>query len=715
MVTAALPYANGPLHVGHLSGAYLPADIYTRFRRQLGQDVVFVCGSDEHGAAITMRAIKEGTTPQNIIDKYHLQFEKTFAAMGISFDQYHRTSSPLHHETSQEFFRTLYDKGAFIEKTQEQYFDEEAGQFLADRYIMGTCPKCDFPEAYGDQCENCGSSLSTTELIDPISKLSGAKPILKETTHWYLSLDKNEEWLKDFILEGKDDDQDHHVVKNWKNHVLGQCKSWLEEGLQPRAMTRDLDWGVDVPQEIKGAAGKKLYVWLDAPIGYISATKAWALENKASLELGEEEWKKYWQDNETALVHFIGKDNIVFHCIIFPSILKEMGDYILPENVPANQFMNLEGDKISTSRNWAIWVHEFVEEMPEYIDVLRYYLSKNMPEQRDSEFTWQSFQEANNNDLVNNLANFVQRVFVLTNKYFDGVLPEIDEDTMIAGPEYSDETSFVDNELLRLFDMMADVRGHMTKYEFRAALKIILEISTCGNQILQNNEPWKKVESDPEQVKAVLFICMQIVYALAHLIEPFMPKKSAELKAMLNLEQEMNIEEIMFSLAEGKFLLSSGHKIGKPKHLFQRLDDAFVEKQKEKLAGMERKPMEKNGSAVSDQKIADIKSDIDFDTFASIDLRTGVILTAEKVKKADKLLKLTVDIGSEQRTVVSGIAQHYTPEDIIGQQVVLVANLAPKRLRGVDSHGMVLMSEDTSGKLHFVQPSTAVENGSEVR
>ncbi|HHH53292.1 MAG TPA: methionine--tRNA ligase, partial [Bacteroidetes bacterium] len=528
LITSALPYANGPLHIGHLSGAYLSADIYVRFLRLMDKDVVFVCGSDENGAAITMRAKKEGISPQQIIDKYHNQFIEAFEKTEISFDVYHRTSSDLHKETAQEFFKDLYDKGVFEEIESEQYYDKKADQFLADRYIKGTCPKCGYEEAYGDQCEKCGSSLSPTELINPISTLTGEKPILKETKHWYLPLNKDESWLKQYIVEGELDGKEHHDPSEWKNHVIGQCKSWLDGGLQPRAMTRDLDWGVDVPHEIPDSEGKKLYVWMDAPIGYISATKYWA-------QTTGNDWEPYWKDSETALIHFIGKDNIVFHCIIFPAILKSKGNYNLPVNVPANQFMNLEGDKISTSKNWAVWVNDYIADFPNNIDELRYNLTRNMPEHKDSEFTWKNFQETNNTELVNNLGNFVNRVIVLTNKYYNGIVPEFDQDSMFNGVWDQDFGGFHETELLALHDELQEMNARLRKFDFRGALKILMDISAKGNQLLQFNEPWKLIKEDPEKVKAFMNLSLQIVTTISIAVRPFMPLTSDKLRKILNL------------------------------------------------------------------------------------------------------------------------------------------------------------------------------------
>lgn len=707
-VTSALPYANGPLHIGHLAGAYLSADVFVRFMRLTGKDVLFVCGSDEHGAAITLRAAKEGTTPQAIVDKYHEQFQSTFKEMGVSFDIYHRTSSELHHETSQDFFKFLFEKGEFTVQESDQYFDIAANQFLADRYIKGTCPKCGYEEAYGDQCEQCGSSLSPTELINPKSTVSGAVPELRKTTHWYLPLDKYETWLREWITTGKLDGVELHDVDSWKNHVLGQCKSWLDGGLMPRSMTRDLDWGVDVPQDIEGAEGKKLYVWMDAPIGYISATKQWAKDNN-------KDWKDYWQKEDTSLVHFIGKDNIVFHCLIFPAILKAHGDYILPTNVPANQFMNLEGRKISTSKNWAVWVHEYVEDFKDQQDELRYCMIRNMPEQKDSEFTWKGFQENNNNELVNNLANFINRVVVLTNKYYDGKVPAFDENLDLVGPVDLDEASYHDSECLRLFDELDILCSYIRKYDFRGALNKMMEISTIGNQILQNNEPWKKIKVDEEAVKVVMNLALQYVAAFSVVCRPFLPFTSDKLRVLLNLDpikEEGELNDLLMTLAEGDLLIPAGHQIGKPVHLFSRIDDETIQKQVDKLHATDVKEVLVANGAVSTEPL---KSEIAFDDFTKLDIRTATILEAEKVKKADKLLKIKLDLGFEQRTVVSGIAAHYAPEDIIGKQVSLLANLAPRKIKGVESQGMILMAENSEGVLCFVNPDTDFEKGATIR
>jgi len=707
LVTSALPYANGPLHIGHLAGAYLSADIYVRFLRMMEKDVLYVCGSDEHGAAITIRAQKDGVTPKEIVDRYHQEFQSAFSRIGLSFDMYHRTSANLHHETSQDFFRTLNDKGEFVQEEKEQYFDPKAKQFLADRYIKGTCPKCGFEEAYGDQCENCGSSLSPTELINPKSTLSDAEPVLKKTTHWYLQLDKYEAWLKEWIETGKLDGVELHSPEDWKNHVLGQCRSWLDGGLQRRSMTRDLDWGVDVPQEVEGSEGKKLYVWMDAPIGYISATKQWAIDNN-------KDWEPYWKDEDTALVHFIGKDNIVFHCLIFPAILKAHGEFILPVNVPANQFVNLEGRKISTSKNWAVWVNEYLDDLPGKEDELRYYMIKNMPETKDSEFTWKGFQDAVNNELVNNLANFVNRVVVLTNKYYDGKVPAFDESLMIQVPDEDEMPGFHDSELLELHDLCQQCAEHIRTFDFRSALKVVMEVSSRGNQILQFNEPWKMIKEDEETVKVVMNVALQYVKAISIISLPFLPFTSAKLSKLLN-ENEVDpangFLKMLDMLCEDEVLLEAGHIIGKPDHIFTRLSDELIESQVQKL-----KDSEKKTEVISVSKVvAPIKETISFDDFMKMDIRTATIKSAEKVKKADKLLKLIVDLGFEERTVVSGIAEFYKPEDLPGREVSMLVNLAPRKIKGIESNGMILMAEDNEGTLSFVSPGEKWQNGSIVR
>ncbi len=702
LVTSALPYANGPLHIGHLAGAYLPADAYVRFLRLSDKDVVYVCGSDEHGAAISIKAMKESVTPKEVVDKYHKIIGQTFASMGISFDIYHRTSETIHHETSQDFFRVLYQKGLFTELVNDQYYDEEAGRFLADRFIMGTCPKCGYSDAYGDQCEQCGSTLSPSDLLHPRSTLSGSTPVLKQTRHWYLPLQDHEEWLRAYIEHGTLDGEEHHMVEDWKRHVVGQCKSWLDAGLQPRAMSRDLDWGVDVPAEIEGSRGKKIYVWMDAPIGYISATKAWAAEHGKN-------WEDYWKNKDTALVHFIGKDNIVFHCLIFPAILKAYGGYVLPENVPANQFVNLEGQKVSTSRGWAVWIHEYLQAFPGRQDELRYYSYKIMPEQKDSDFTWKGFQEAVNNELVNNLANFVHRVMVLTNKYYNGVVPDFDESVAINGPQESGLPSWHDSELLDLFDSLHEYRTHIKDFDFRGALKVLMEISTTGNQLLQNNEPWKFYKTDPDTVRVVMNLCLQYVYALGVACRPFLPFTSDKVMTMLampTLREHGELVDLMDALAEGKHLMQSGLQLGQPLHLFTRIGDHEIQQQIDKLL---------QGSAPEPAAVARVKDEADFDDFTKLDLRTGMITSAEPVAKANKLLKLTVDLGFEQRTVVSGIADSFDPATIIGQDVVLVANLKPRKIKGVESQGMILMAEDGNGKLGFVSPPKGWTKGEVVR
>ncbi len=703
LVTSALPYANGPLHIGHLAGAYLSADVYVRFMRLMGKDIVFIGGSDEHGAAITIKALKEGTTPQEIVDKYHALFVDTFQKIGISFDHYHRTSAQLHHETSQDIFRVLYNKGEFVEKTSEQYFDEEAQQFLADRYIKGTCPKCGHPEAYGDQCENCGTSLSPTELINPFSVLSGTQPVLKSTKHWYLPLDKYEDWLRDWLENGEIDGKFTHYPEDWKNHVLGQCKSWLDGGLQPRAMTRDLDWGVDVPHDIPGHEGKKLYVWMDAPIGYISSTKQWAINNNKN-------WEDYWKSEDCALIHFIGKDNIVFHSVIFPAILKAHGEYILPYNVPANQFMNLEGNKISTSRNWAVWVHEYIEEFPDKIDELRYCMIKNMPELKDSEFTWKSWQDANNNELVANIANFINRVVVLVNKNYDGEVPEFDESEVFTGSN-GDDSEYHEMELLTLNDDIHEMCEHLRTFNFREALNQLMAISSKGNQILQYNEPWKKITKEPEMVAVVLNISLQYVTAISILVRPFLPSTSDKIRSILNLpllEENNELDEMLDKLSENILLIEAGHKINESNHLFTRIDDIVVSSQVEKLKNSK---MENVQSPVSHKPV---KEEITYEDFIKNDLRVATIIAAEKVEKADKLLQLTLDVGFETRTVVSGIAMFYKPEEIIGRKVTLLANLAPRKLRGIESKGMILMSENSDGSLQFVAAPEGAENGATI-
>lgn len=705
LVTSALPYANGPLHIGHLSGAYLSADIYVRFLRLMDKDVLFVCGSDENGAAITIRAKKDRVEPQEIVDKYHSLFEDTFRKVGLSFDVYHRTSSDLHHATAQEFFKDLYKKGAFKERESKQYYDVSADQFLADRYIIGTCPKCGHEEAYGDQCENCGTSLSPAELINPKSTLSGNIPELRKTKHWYLPLNEHEEWLKEWIEKGTIEGKELHDPSDWKNHVVGQCKSWLDNGLNERSMTRDLSWGVDVPHDIEGSEGKKLYVWMDAPIGYISATKKWASDQ-------EESWEPYWKSEDTKLVHFIGKDNIVFHCIIFPAILKTHGAYILPENVPANQFMNLEGRKISTSKNWAVWVHEYLQDFPGMEDELRYYMIKCMPESKDSEFTWKGFQDANNNELVNNLANFINRVVVLTNKYYEGIVPEFDESIDFETPDEEGFPGFHDSELMALHDLVQELSQHIRSYNFRDGLKTLMDISTRGNQILQFNEPWKAIKEDEELVKVVMNLSLQIVAAIRVVCRPFLPFTSDKISDLLGLpalEDKDELLTMLDNLAEGFPVIEAGHKIGTSSHIFSRIDDKVIEKQIEKLHDM---------AFVDKTPKKEVKNEtefIGFDDFQKLKIQTATITSAEAVPKADKLLKLEVDLGDHKRTVVSGIAEHYVPADVVGKQVSMVTNLEPRKIRGVLSQGMILMAEDKSGKLCFVSPEKTWDNGATIR
>ncbi|MFW5656794.1 MAG: methionine--tRNA ligase [Bacteroidota bacterium] len=664
LVTAALPYANGPVHIGHLAGVYVPADIYVRYLRLKGEDVKFVCGSDEHGVPITIKARNEGVTPQDIVDKYHSIIKDAFERFGVAFDIYHRTSSPTHHKTAADFFRTLYDKGEFLEKTSEQYFDEEANQFLADRYIVGTCPKCSYENAYGDQCESCGTSLSPTELVNPKSMLTGNKPVLKETKHWYLPLDKHEPFLKKWILE------DH---KEWKANVYGQCKSWLDQGLQPRAVSRDLNWGIPVP--VDGAEGKVLYVWFDAPIGYISATKDLTPD-----------WEKYWKDQETKLVHFIGKDNIVFHCIIFPAMLNAEGSYILPDNVPANEFLNLENDKISTSRNWAVWLHEYLDEFPGKEDVLRYVLAANAPEAKDNDFTWKDFQNRNNNELVAILGNFVNRALVLTNKYFNGEVPTPGELTAF------------DKESLAGIDILKkQIEQSLETYRFREALKALMDLARLGNKYLADTEPWKVIKQDEDRVKTILYISLQITANLAVLSAPFLPFTS------IKLHEFLGIEKIPWEETGSKEILGVGHTINKPSLLFEKIEDETIEKQLEKL----KKAREENNAEVQPQKEV-----ITYEDFTKMDIRVGKVLAAEKVPKTKKLLKLTIDTGMDKRTVVSGIAEFFDPEKLLGKQVVILTNLAPRKIRGIESQGMILMAEDNTGKLVMIGPEDKVKPGS---
>ncbi|MCF8234944.1 MAG: methionine--tRNA ligase [Bacteroidales bacterium] len=672
-ITSALPYANGPIHIGHLAGVYVPADIYVRYLRLKGEEVIFIGGSDEHGVPITIKARQLGVTPQEIVDKYHGMIKRSFQEFGISFDVYSRTSAPIHHETASDFFKTLYDKGEFIEKTSEHYFDQEARQFLADRYITGTCPHCGYEKAYGDQCENCGTSLSPTELINPKSALSGNIPKLKETKHWYLPLDKYEGELREWILEGHKDD--------WKPNVYGQCKSWIEQGLQPRAVTRDLDWGVKVP--LPNTEGKVLYVWFDAPIGYISATRQWAEETG-------EDWEKWWKDPQSRLIHFIGKDNIVFHCIIFPSILRHEGNYILPENVPAFEFLNLEGDKISTSRNWAVWLHEYLEEFPGKEDVLRYVLTSNAPETKDNDFTWKDFQAKNNNELLAIFGNFVNRTIILTHKYFDGKVPGLNE--------LKDEDKKVIESLKTFPDRIG---GSLDKFKFREALAGMMNLARLGNKYLTDTEPWKLFKSDPGRVKAILNISLQICANLSVLASPFLPHTCAKLRKMLN------IGKLQWDRAGSVEILESGREINKAQYLFENIDDATIEKQVQKLLNTKKS---NEGVIVNPSK-----DNIVFDDFVKMDIRTATILEAEKVPKTKKLLKLKVDTGLDQRTVVSGIAEYYIPEDCIGKKVCMIVNLEARKIRGIESQGMILMAENQEGKLSFVSPEKDFPNGSEVK
>ena len=669
LITTALPYANGPVHIGHLAGVYVPADIYVRYLRKKGEDVAFIGGSDEHGVPITIKAQKEGVTPQDIVDRYHKIIKDSFEELGISFDIYSRTSSKTHHELSSAFFKKLYDEGEFIEKTSMQFYDEKAGQFLADRYIVGKCPHCGNERAYGDQCEACGTSLNATDLIDPVSAITGNKPELKETKHWYLPLDQYEGWLKEWILE------EH---KEWKPNVYGQCKSWLDNGLQPRAVTRDLDWGVPVP--IEGAEGKVLYVWFDAPIGYISATKDLTPE-----------WEKYWKDPETRMIHFIGKDNIVFHCIIFPAMLKADGSYILPDNVPANEFLNLEGDKISTSRNWAVWLHEYLVEFPGKQDVLRYVLTANAPETKDNDFTWKDFQTRNNSELVAIYGNFINRTLVLTQKYFANRVPERGELT-----DYDKEV------LAEIPQIVERVEKSLETFHFRDALKEAMNLARLGNKYLADTEPWKVIKTDEGRVKTILNICLQISANLSTLMEPFMPFSSQKLREF------MNIDVIDWGKM-GDGVIPAGHELGEAGLLFEKIEDATIQAQIDKLLAT------KKANEMASVKAAPAKENIQYEDFMKMDIRVGTIIAAEKVAKTKKLMKLTVDTGIDERTIVSGIAEHYTPEEVIGRQVSVLVNLEPKPLKGIVSQGMILMAENADGTLSFVSPDKEVKPGSEVR
>lgn len=711
LVTAALPYANGPLHIGHLAGAYLPADVYVRYQRLMGREILFVCGSDEHGAAITMRARKEGVSPREIVDKYHVLIRDTFQKLGVAFDIYHRTSEPLHHQTSQDIFRKLLAAGHFEERETEQYYDEAAGQFLADRYILGTCPVCGNADAYGDQCEKCGTSLSPDQLLQPRSALSGAVPVKRLTTHWYFKLDEHEAWLREWINTGRLEHRQLHDPTTWKAHVVGQCNSWLDQGLQPRAMTRDLDWGVDVPPEIPHSKGKKLYVWLDAPIGYISATKQWAADHR-------DNWERFWKSDETALIHFIGKDNIVFHCLIFPAILRAHGEFILPINVPANQFLNLEGSKLSTSRNWAVWAHEYIEELPGREDELRYNLIKNMPEQRDSEFTWKGLQETTNTELVGNLGGFIQRVFVLVHKNYGGLVPQANaEQTFRSGWNVEQETT-IDRELFTLAKKLEEMGAEIERFQFRDAMRMLMEISSAGNALLQFNEPWKATSERAEQVRAVLSTAVQYAVALSAAMRPFLPFAAERLRAQLNLpafEDSGELVALINDLLEGNAVLWPNHPINQPEHLFTRLPDEVIEAQMQKLRAAQPPTQSDTPVPSPVAEYPPVKEAISYDVFAQLDLRVATIVGAEKVEKADKLLRLTVDLGFETRTIVAGIAQHYAPEEVVGRRVVVVANLAPRKMRGIESQGMVLMAEDAQGRLCFVQPDEGWPVGFGVR
>ena len=675
-ITAALPYTNGPIHIGHLAGVYVPADIYARYLRLIGKDVAYISGSDEHGAAIPMRAKKEGVSPQVIIDKYHGIIKKSFLDFGISFDNYSRTSSKIHHETASDFFTKMYNDGEFIEEVSAQLYDAEANQFLADRFVVGTCPKCGFEESYGDQCESCGTSHNATDLINPKSAITGNIPTVKETKHWFLPLDKHEDFLRKWILEGH--------KKDWKPNVYGQVKSWVEDGLRPRAVTRDLDWGIPVPLE--GADGKVLYVWFDAPIGYISSTKEWAAREGKN-------WEDYWKKEDTKMVHFIGKDNIVFHCIIFPSMLKAHGDYILPDNVPANEFLNLEGNKLSTSKNWAVWLHEYLEEFPNQQDVLRYTLTANAPESKDNDFTWKDFQAKNNNELVAIFGNFINRVVVLTNKYYNGIVPtpndfsEIDEDVLAAIKEFP-----------------LTIGKSIERYRFREASQELMSLARLGNKYLADEEPWKVIKLDEERVKTIMYVALQISAALAVVSEPFLPFSATKLKNILNISASLSWEDV----TENTVLLPATHQINKAELLFSKIEDKEIEAQVEKLAAT------KIANEQENKVTAPQKETIEFEDFTKLDIRVGTILEAEKVAKTKKLLKLKVDVGIDIRTIVSGIAESFSPEEIIGLQVSVLVNLAPRKIRGVESQGMILMTDTPDGKLAFVAPTKEVKNGQAV-
>ena len=668
LVTSALPYANGPVHIGHLAGVYIPSDIYTRYLRLRGADVISVCGSDEHGVPITIKARKEGVTPQQIVDRYHSIIKSSFERLGIAFDIYSRTSSPTHRTTASDFFRKLYDEGKFIEKTSMQYYDEDTQTFLADRYIVGTCPHCGNDRAYGDQCEKCGSTLSPDELIDPHSAVSGSVPVKRETKHWYLPLDRYEPFLRDWILESH---------REWRSNVYGQCKSWLDMGLQPRAVSRDLDWGIPVP--VEGAEGKVLYVWFDAPIGYISATKDLTPD-----------WQKYWCSDDTKMVHFIGKDNIVFHCIVFPSMLKAHGGFVLPDNVPANEFLNLEGDKISTSRNWAVWLHEYLDDFPGKEDVLRYVLCANAPETKDNDFTWKDFQSRNNSELVAVLGNFVNRALVLTKKYYDGAVPACGQLT-----DYDRQT------LDEVAQIRASLERNIETYHFREALKDAMTYARIGNKYLADTEPWKVVKTDPERVKPILNIALQLTADLSIAIEPFMPFSAAKIVKMLD------IKPLNWDLLGSETLIEAGHRIGEPELLFEKIEDDAIQRQLDKLEAARAA----NAAAEAANNVTEQKETVSFDDFQRMDIRVSTILAAEKVAKTKKLLKLTIDTGIDKRTIVSGIAEHYTPEELVGRQILVLVNLAPREIKGITSNGMILMAEDATGRLVLLQPEQGVNSG----
>jgi len=681
-ITAALPYTNGPVHIGHLAGVYIPADIYARFQRMQGKDVAFVCGSDEHGVPITLKAKKEGITPQQVVDKYNGIIKQSFEDFGISFDNYSRTTSKIHHDTASEFFKKLHSEGKFIEQVTQQLYDADANQFLADRFVVGTCPKCGNKESYGDQCESCGTSHNATDLINPKSAITGAVPSLKETKHWFLPLDKYEPFLKDWILE------EH--IKDWKTNVYGQCKSWIDDGLRPRAVTRDLDWGIPVPAP--DAEGKVLYVWFDAPIGYISATKQWAArENK--------DWEPYWKDKDTKLLHFIGKDNIVFHCIIFPSMLKAEGSYILPNNVPANEFLNLEGNKISTSKNWAVWLHEYLEDFPGQQDVLRYVLTSNAPETKDNDFTWADFQARNNNELVAIFGNFINRVTVLTHKYYDGVTPS--EGTL-------SQIDIKTLETVRAYP--AVIESSIERYRFREAQQELMNVARLGNKYLADQEPWKTIKTDEQRTKTVMFVALQIASALAILSEPFLPHTSKKLKEMLHINSRETQNGLQWSdVATKQTLIATGHTINTNELLFSKIEESQIQAQMDKLAAS------KLANEIANKVTTPQKDTCTFEDFSKLDMRVGTIIAAEKMPKAKKLLVLKVDTGLDVRTIVSGIAESFTPQEIIGKRVTVLVNLAPRALRGVESQGMILMTQMPDGTLVFVNPDTAgVSNGDSI-